>query len=316
MLRRPYRWLLTLSLLLTPGLVVQRWPPAMPGEDHAKPEAPQSMRRPAPPFGPVLGARASSSQTSDEGPFAASSPSMPFGAALYPQFVHWMQTGTPASLAEARRVSRACTMAKVAQLARRDPQRDLNQDLADDFQLHLAKGEAADVSLQRREALARSTAACGPLRQDRWRASALHEHASSVAAQQLRHSPQLDALGELLAQQDYDGATRWLMRAARSGRQLSFEGRPWGGVNPETFELALYLAVSLDPRPSAAWATQLLKDAACLDSGHCPEAYDAAYLLPQAPDATQLEQAWPLARRLFRAWSAQQLAAFAVSAAP
>lgn len=241
---------------------------------------------------------------------------MPFGAALYPQFVHWMQTGTPASLAEARRVSRACTMAKVAQLARRDPQRDLNQDLADDFQLHLAKGEAADVSLQRREALARSTAACGPLRQDRWRASALHEHASSVAAQQLRHSPQLDALGELLAQQDYDGATRWLMRAARSGRQLSFEGRPWGGVNPETFELALYLAVSLDPRPSAAWATQLLKDAACLDSGHCPEAYDAAYLLPQAPDATQLEQAWPLARRLFRAWSAQQLAAFAVSAAP
>lgn len=316
MRHRPHHWLLPLALLLALGLGLQRWRSATQEEANAAVEAPQPGPMPGAPSAPVVAARAVSGLASGGGPLTGQGAAMLAGEALYPQFVHWMQAGTPASLAEARRVSRACMMAKVAQLARRDPRRDLDLDLSDDFQLHSAKGEAPAVSLLRREALARSAAACGPLRQDRWRASALHEHASSVAAQQLRHSPSLDALGQLLAQQDYDGATSCLMRAARSGRQLSFEGRPWGGVSPETFELALYLASSLDPRPSATWATQLLKDAACLDSGHCPEAYDAAYLQPQAPDASQLEQAWPLARRLFRAWSAQQLTAFAVSAGP
>lgn len=314
--RRPHRWLLPLALLLTLGLGLQRWLSATQAGAGIVLKTPPPERMPRAPLAVEVPAQAGSDPASGSGRVTTQSTAATASDALYPQFVRWMQAGTPASLAEARRVSRACMMAKVAQLARRDPQRDLNLDLADDFQLHIAKGEAADVSLQRREALARSAAACSPLRQDRWRASALHEQASSRAARQLRHSAPLDALARLLAQQDYDGASGCLMRAARSGQLLSFEGRPWGGVSPETFELALYLAVSLDPRPSATWATQLLKDAACLDSGHCSEAYDAAYLLPQPPDATQLEQAWPLAQRLFRAWSAQQLTAFAVSAGP
>lgn len=168
--------------------------------------------------------------------------------------------------------------------------------------------ETPELSQQRQNALETVQRQC----------SALVRDPQVMNRQEIRFVPKASQSGfaaELqmyLSAQDFHGAGMTILTGARSTPIAFFDGLPWGGTSPETFALAMHVAMGMDPRPEGRLVVALDQAAQCLQDGYCTEQEIALHALgaDARPSPETLARARALAPRLFAAMQAGRVEPF------